>query len=109
MSSATSLLVLENEALFEDHGLARTNRDRVARERAAQEGRAEAIDLDVQARGPAGTLGTVAARPAERVWEFDLGIGGGGGAGAGDPLTLLVLLGGVAAAARRRRALAEGA
>jgi Ca-activated chloride channel family protein len=107
VTDETSMIVL-TDAAFARRGTARANRDRVAKERAAQQARATApiANPRVDRQKP-----MFSDRPAPR-----LGSGGGGGGGAIDPLlgVVLVALGSVAACwplvrpARTRRTQKEG-
>lgn len=98
LTRATALVVLESEAMFEEFGISRENRDKVTEERAAQEARFRAA----QARNEE----VVAQVPERVVWQGPrLGsLGGGHGGGAGEPVFVLVGLGLAAGALWRRRA-----
>lgn len=117
LTRKTSLLTLESEALFDAYAISRENRERVAREKAAEETRA--VELDAAIRDKARRRSRLQARgpdPAEQSSWSPLNLpksssssggrsGGGGGGGAGGPLFLgLALAAGLAAFKKRRAA-----
>ena len=81
LTQATALIVLESEALFARHGIQRSNREQIGRERAAQAQREARLDDDVQA-SRAGARGST-----NYSWSGSSGRSGGG---AGGPLLLLL-------------------
>jgi hypothetical protein len=102
LTPATSLLVLESEAMFRDHGIERRNRDRVEADRAAEAQRREDAERLVEARRlEAATQGELAmAAPRESsIWPRR-------GGGAGEPVFLLLALAALAwrGGGNRRRA-----
>jgi Ca-activated chloride channel family protein len=94
VTEETSMVVLTEEAFLE-HGIERRNRDRIAREHAAQTKRRAAAIHKTRADRPQPMFDRPAARPSS---------GGGGGSGAVDPLSLLAMAGlaGLGLALRRR-------
>ena len=95
VTEETSMVVLTEEAFLE-HDIERRNRDRVAREHAAQTRRHAAAIQPTRADEAQPTFDRTAPRPSS---------GGGGGSGAVDPLSLLAMAGlaGLGLARRRRR------
>jgi len=88
LTPATSLLVLESEALFERYGIARRNDAQVGRERAAEARRRQAAE----------SRGQLALGPGRGAWS-----GRSAGGGAGGPLLLAVAAAGLALARGGRR------
>lgn len=84
VTEETSMVVLTEEA-FVEHGIDRRNRDRIAREHAAQAQRRAAPIHKTRADKAQPMWDRPAARPSSG--------GGGGGSGAVDPFTLLAMAG----------------
>lgn len=96
VTELTSMVVLTEEA-FVEHGIERHNRDRTAREHAAQARRSAAPPSSPRADSAQPMFDRPAARPGGG------GAGGEGGSGAVDPLSLLTMAGLASLGLTRRR------
>jgi Ca-activated chloride channel family protein len=106
LTRATSLLVLESEGMFQDHGIERVNKERVGAERDAEARRREELERAIEEKRRAEeATPTLAMAATPVVWQAPrIGLGGlGHGGGAGEPVFLVLGAASAACALARRR------